>query len=95
MDIADDTAEGTFVWFDGVMMKLHSLRASEAVQMLAEDGVNPEDCRIPPFIADMEGKSYTFQVRVTAFNFTEHHKTFTITRIAEELGRARRQWRWR
>ncbi|WZZ05177.1 hypothetical protein YC2023_091098 [Brassica napus] len=48
MAIADDTAEGTFVWFDG----------------------------------------YTFQVRVTAFNFTEHHKTFTITRIAEELGRA-------
>ena len=28
MAIADDTAEGTFVWFDGVMMKLHSLRAS-------------------------------------------------------------------
>ena len=50
--------------------------------------MNPEDCRIPPFIADMEGKSYIFQVRVTAFNFTEHHKTFTITRIAEELGRA-------
>ncbi|CAN6924667.1 unnamed protein product, partial [Brassica oleracea] len=88
MAIADDTAEGTFVWFDGVMMKLHSLRASEAVQMLAEDGVNPKDCRIPPFIADMEGKSYTFQVRVTVFNFTEHHKRFTITRIAEELGRA-------
>ena len=50
--------------------------------------MNPKDCRIPPFIADMEGKSYTFQVRVTAFNFTEHHKRFTITHIAEELGRA-------
>ncbi|WZZ55298.1 hypothetical protein YC2023_055405 [Brassica napus] len=84
MAIADDTAEGTFVWFDGVMTKLHNLRASEAVQMLvkytsAEDGVNPEDSRIPPFIADMEGKSYTFQVRVTAYNFTSNHKTFTIT----------------
>ncbi|KAF3589350.1 hypothetical protein F2Q69_00028733 [Brassica cretica] len=87
MAIADDTAEGTFVWFDGVMTKLHSLRASEAVQMLAEDGVNPEDSRIPPFIADMEGKSYTFQVRVTVFNFTEHHKMLTITHIVEELGR--------
>lgn len=39
MAIADDTAEGTFVWFDG-----------------AEDGVNREDYRIPPFIAYMEGK---------------------------------------
>ncbi|KAF3540726.1 hypothetical protein F2Q69_00021338 [Brassica cretica] len=86
MAISDDTAEGTFVWFDGVLTKLHSIRASEAAQMLAEDGVNPENTRLPPFIADMEGKTYTFQVRVTAFNFTEHHKTFTITRIAEDHG---------
>ncbi|XP_013617411.1 PREDICTED: uncharacterized protein LOC106323912 [Brassica oleracea var. oleracea] len=85
MAISDDTAEGTFV-FDGVLTKLHSIRASEAAQMLAEDGVNPENTRLPPFIADMEGKTYTFQVRVTAFNFTEHHKTFTITRIAEDHG---------
>ncbi|KAG2307737.1 hypothetical protein Bca52824_027485 [Brassica carinata] len=83
MAIADDTAEGTFVWFDGVMTKLHNLLASEAVQMLAEEGVNPEDSKIPPFIEDMEGKAYTFQVRVTAYNFTENHKTFTITCIVE------------
>ncbi|KAF3557129.1 hypothetical protein F2Q69_00016282 [Brassica cretica] len=76
MAISDDTAEGIFVWFDGVLTKLHSIRASEAAQML-----------VTPFIADMEGKTYTFQVRVTAFNFTEHHKTFTITRIAEDHGR--------
>ncbi|KAG2286785.1 hypothetical protein Bca52824_046389 [Brassica carinata] len=87
MAISDDTAEGIFIWFDGVLTKLHSIRASEAAQMLAEDGVNPEDTRLPPFIADMEGKAYTFQVRVTAFNFTEHHNTFTITRIAEDHGR--------
>ncbi|CAN7019402.1 unnamed protein product, partial [Brassica oleracea var. botrytis] len=30
MIVADDTAEGTFVCFDGVMTKLHNLRASEA-----------------------------------------------------------------
>ncbi|KAG2314813.1 hypothetical protein Bca52824_017935 [Brassica carinata] len=34
MAISDDTAEGTFVWFDGVMTKLHNLRASDAAQML-------------------------------------------------------------
>lgn len=53
----------------------------------AEEGVSPEDTRLPLFLADMEGKTYTFQVRVIAFNFTEHHKTFTITRIAEDHGR--------
>ncbi|KAG2305169.1 hypothetical protein Bca52824_033820 [Brassica carinata] len=87
MAISDDSGEGTFVWFDGVMTKLHSRRASEAVQMLAVEGVNPEDSRIPPFIVEMEGNAYTFQVRVTAYNFTEHHKTFTITRVVEEHGR--------
>lgn len=30
--IADDTAEGVFVCFDGVMTKLHNLRASEPVR---------------------------------------------------------------
>ncbi|KAL0679299.1 hypothetical protein Bca4012_007280 [Brassica carinata] len=34
--IADGTAEGAFFCFDGVVTKLHSLRASEAGQMLAE-----------------------------------------------------------
>lgn len=49
--------------------------------------MNPEDSKIPPFIADMEGKTYTFQVIVTAYNFTENHKTVTITRIVDELDR--------
>ncbi|CAG7890306.1 unnamed protein product [Brassica rapa] len=86
MAISDGTAEGTFIWFDGVLTELHGIRASEAAQMLAEDGVNPEDTRLPLFIADMEGKTYTFQVRVTAYNFTEHHNTFTITCIAKDTG---------
>ncbi|CAF2110740.1 unnamed protein product [Brassica napus] len=71
MAIADDTAERTFVRFDG-----------------AEDGVNPDDSRIPSFIADMEGKSYTFQLRVTAYNFTSNHKTLIFS-IVDELGRVR------
>ncbi|CAH8320469.1 unnamed protein product [Eruca vesicaria subsp. sativa] len=84
MVIADDTAEGVFVCFDGVMTKLHNLKASEAVQLLAGDGVNPEDAKIPPFIADMEGKDYTFQVRVSEYNFSVNHQTFTITSILKD-----------
>lgn len=42
---------------------------------------------VPPFITEMEGNTYTFQVRVTAYNFTEHHKTFTITRVDKDHGR--------
>nr|VDD60864.1 unnamed protein product [Brassica oleracea] len=57
MAIADDTAEGIFVWFDGVMTKLHNLRATHFENFpakLVEEGVNPEDTGLPPFIADME-----------------------------------------
>ncbi|CAN7076963.1 unnamed protein product [Brassica oleracea var. botrytis] len=55
---ASDTAEGFFVCFDDVMTKLHNLKASQAGQMLAEKGVNPEDSRMPLFITYMEGKTY-------------------------------------
>ena len=114
MVITDDTAEGTFVCFDGVMTKLHNLRASEAVLLLvrytcdslcgyyitlltrllipsdnkAEERVNPEDFVMPPFVAEMEGKTYTFQVRVTSYNFTVNHQTFTVSRIINEVERA-------
>ncbi|XP_033130545.1 uncharacterized protein LOC103830872 isoform X2 [Brassica rapa] len=67
--IADGTAEGTFFRFDGVVTKLHSLRASEAGQMLAE-GVNPEDFKMPPFTTHIEAKTYTFQFSVSTSNFT-------------------------
>ncbi|CAN6977247.1 unnamed protein product [Brassica rapa subsp. trilocularis] len=65
-----------------------SLRASEAVQLLAEEGVNPEDFVMPPIVAGMEGKPYTFQVRVTPYNFTINHQTFTVSRIINEVERA-------
>ncbi|CAN6891993.1 unnamed protein product [Brassica oleracea] len=67
--------------------KLHNLRATEAGQMLAGEGVNPEDSIMPPFNADMDGKTYTFQVRVTAYNFTVNHQSFTVSRIINEIER--------
>ncbi|XP_048618512.1 uncharacterized protein LOC106377768 [Brassica napus] len=54
----------------------------------AEEGVNPEDSVMPPFVAGMEGKTYTFQVRVTSYNFTVNHQTFTVSRIINEVERA-------
>ncbi|WZZ02789.1 hypothetical protein YC2023_088710 [Brassica napus] len=37
LGIADDTAESVFVCFDGVMTKLHNLKADEAGHMLGDD----------------------------------------------------------
>ncbi|CAN6842248.1 unnamed protein product [Brassica oleracea] len=88
MSIADKTGEGLFVAFDGVMAKLHNMRAHEAVNLLAGDGVNPEETDTPPFVLDMEGKTYTFQVKVGPYNFTANHQSFTISRI---LGKGDRE----
>ncbi|CAN7042167.1 unnamed protein product [Brassica rapa subsp. trilocularis] len=41
----------------------------------------------PPFVSDMVGKIYTFQVRVSSFNFTENHQTFTVSRFLNECDR--------
>ncbi|CAN7124501.1 unnamed protein product [Brassica rapa subsp. narinosa] len=88
MSIADETGEGLFVAFDGVIAKLHNMRAHEAANLVAGDDVNPEETDAPPFVRDMEGKSYTFQVKVGPYNFTENHQSFTISRILGEGERA-------
>lgn len=50
MCVADETGEALFVCFDGVMTKLHNMRAYEANHLLAGDGVNPEETQAPPFV---------------------------------------------
>ncbi|CDY69183.1 BnaCnng62260D [Brassica napus] len=64
------------------------MRAHEAANLLAGDDVNPEETDAPPFVRDMEGKSYTFQVKVGPYNFTANHQSFTISRILGEGERA-------
>ncbi|KAG2255536.1 hypothetical protein Bca52824_074830 [Brassica carinata] len=91
MSIADETGEGLFVGFDGVMAKLHNMRAYEAVHLVGGDGVNPEETDAPPFVKDIaRGKTYRFQVRVGSYNFTANHQTFIISRILSEDDRVPR-----
>ncbi|KAG2238687.1 hypothetical protein Bca52824_092081 [Brassica carinata] len=84
MSVADETGEALFVCFDEVLTKLHNIRAYEADHLLAGDSVNPEETHAPPFVTDMEGKTCTFQVRMSSYNFTANHQTFTISRILSE-----------
>ncbi|CAF1832097.1 unnamed protein product [Brassica oleracea var. botrytis] len=61
--IADGTAEGAFFCFDGVVTKLHSLRASEAGQMLVrytgsdDDGDDMPDGNPIPVKVETRGTS--------------------------------------
>ncbi|CAH8336969.1 unnamed protein product [Eruca vesicaria subsp. sativa] len=81
LGIADDTAEGVFIFFDGVMTKLLSLEARDVDQMLVEKYENPEDSPVPPLIKYIEGKTYSFHVRLTSYDFTARRQPFTITHI--------------
>ncbi|KAF2553259.1 hypothetical protein F2Q68_00033569 [Brassica cretica] len=79
--IADGTDEGIFVCYDGTMAKLHGLEAYEAGLIYARDGVNPEDSQMPLFVTGMQGKTYTFHVKLATYDFTAGRQSFTVTRI--------------
>ncbi|KAL0733358.1 hypothetical protein Bca4012_009568 [Brassica carinata] len=64
-----------------VVAKLTQVIASEAAQIVGI-GVNAQvDTALPRSLADIVGNSYTFQLKLTDFNFTANHQTFTISRI--------------
>lgn len=64
---------------DYLFIQSHSSNLAQA-----GDGVNPEETEAPPFVKDMEGKTYKLQVRVSSYNFTANHQTFTISHILSE-----------
>ncbi|KAF3549355.1 hypothetical protein DY000_02009343 [Brassica cretica] len=85
MSIVDDADEGLFVAFDGEIQKLHNMGAYEAGHLMAGEGVKLEETQPPPFIADIVGKTYSFQVKVDMNNFTANHQTFTISRMNKRV----------
>ena len=42
------------------------------------------DTELPRSLADIVGKTYTFQLKLDDFNFSSKHQTFTISRIFPE-----------
>lgn len=39
------------------------------------------DRDLPRFLMDIVGGTYTFQLKLTPFNFTSKHQTFTVSRM--------------
>ncbi|KAH0894123.1 LOW QUALITY PROTEIN: hypothetical protein HID58_056552 [Brassica napus] len=74
LSLSDHTDSAAFLAFDMEVAKLTNIQASEAAQIVV-------DTDFPQSLADIVGNTYTFQLKVTEFNFTSNHKTFTISRI--------------
>ncbi|CAH8323185.1 unnamed protein product [Eruca vesicaria subsp. sativa] len=85
--VSDATGTAAFLGFDKEIAKLTNVLASEAAQIVGI-GANAEvDTDIPRSLSAVVDKTYTFQLKLTDFNFSPNHQTFTISRIfpAREL----------
>nr|VDC81641.1 unnamed protein product [Brassica rapa] len=84
LSVSDNTDTASFLAFDTEMAKLTNLQASEAAQIVGI-GVDAQvDTELPQSLADIVGKTYTFQLKLNDFNFSSKHQTFTISRIFPE-----------
>ncbi|WZZ27763.1 hypothetical protein YC2023_011164 [Brassica napus] len=63
------------------MAKLTNIQASEAAQIVGIEVDAQVDTELPQSLADIVGKTYTFQLKWNDFNFSSKHQTFTISRI--------------
>ncbi|CAN7091575.1 unnamed protein product [Brassica rapa subsp. narinosa] len=36
-------------------------------------------------LADLDGQQYLFQIRITPYNFTPRHRTFTVSAISDDI----------
>uniref|UniRef100_A0A0D3AUV7 Uncharacterized protein n=1 Tax=Brassica oleracea var. oleracea TaxID=109376 RepID=A0A0D3AUV7_BRAOL len=48
-----------------------------------EQDPNGEGDELPRCLEELAGKEFVFQIRVTPFNFTPNHRTFTVSTITE------------
>ncbi|KAL0731217.1 hypothetical protein Bca4012_027311 [Brassica carinata] len=79
--VSDPTGTASFVGFDKEVAKLTQVLASEAAQIVGIGVDARVDTCLPRALADIVGNSYIFQLKLTDFNFTANHQTFTISRI--------------
>ncbi|KAF3499707.1 hypothetical protein F2Q69_00041159 [Brassica cretica] len=85
--VADHTDEAVFVEFDTEIAKLTNIQASEAAHVLVSTQ-NMVDSDFPPFLNEVVGKTFTFQLKLGEFNFISKHQSFTVSRIISEHERA-------
>ncbi|KAF2611867.1 hypothetical protein F2Q70_00011898 [Brassica cretica] len=79
--VDDGNDSATFVVFDKEMTKLTKQEAS----VLALNAVsNGGEEYLPSCLEELAGKEFVFQIRVTPFNFTPNHRTFTVSTITDE-----------
>ncbi|CAF1920723.1 unnamed protein product [Brassica napus] len=81
LSVSDATGAAAFLGFDTEMSKLTHVLTSEAAQIVGIGTIAQVGVVLPRLLADLVGRTYTFQLKLKDFNFTPNHQTFTISRI--------------
>ncbi|KAK9991559.1 hypothetical protein SO802_026544 [Lithocarpus litseifolius] len=84
MQVGDTTEQANFVVFDKEAEKLIKVPAMQLSNMEEED--EDGDNIIPNSIKCIIGKTYIFQLNITAYNFFVRKQNFTVTRVIEGNG---------
>ncbi|CAN6893554.1 unnamed protein product [Brassica oleracea] len=79
--VSDPTGTSSFLGFDKEVAKLTNVLASEAAQIVGIGISAHVDTELPRTLDNIVGNTYTFQLKLTDFNFTANHQTFTISRM--------------
>ncbi|CAN7109956.1 unnamed protein product [Brassica rapa subsp. narinosa] len=80
--VDDGNDNATFVVFDKEMTKLTK---QDAAVLALEEAANGGEENLPICLEELTDKEFVFQIRVTPFNFTPNHRTFTVSTITEDI----------
>ncbi|KAL0877336.1 hypothetical protein Bca101_027041 [Brassica carinata] len=79
--VDDGKDSATFVVFDKEMTKLTKQDAASLALDVVHDGGEEQ---LPACLEELEGKEFVFHIRVTPFNFTPNHRTFTVSTMTKD-----------
>ncbi|KAL0731051.1 hypothetical protein Bca4012_027145 [Brassica carinata] len=79
--VDDGKDSTTFVVFDKEMTKLTKQDAASLALDVVHDGGEEQ---LPACLEELEGKEFVFHIRVTPFNFTPNHRTFTVSTMTKD-----------
>ncbi|KAL0674337.1 hypothetical protein Bca4012_002318 [Brassica carinata] len=77
-----DNDSATFVVFDKEMTKLTK---QDTAVLALDEAANGGEENLPICLEELTDKEFVFQIRVTPFNFTPNHRTFTVSTITEDI----------
>ncbi|WZZ33832.1 hypothetical protein YC2023_017233 [Brassica napus] len=80
--VDDGNDSATFVVFDKEMTKLTQ---QDAAVLALDEAANSGEENLPICLEELTDKEFVFQIRVTPFNFTPNHRTFTVSTITEDI----------